>query len=681
MTASAPPLSRTGPPELGQLAPYPGLLAETRAALARPAAQQPSWPDPGDVRSARRTLSRTPPLVIPAELEALRQRLAEVARGRAFLVQGGDCAETFADNTEAHLRANLGTLRQMAAVISGVTGLPVARIGRVAGQYAKPRSSDVDSLGLPAYRGDIVNAFDPDPASRVPDPDRLVRAYAHASAAMNLVRALTTSGEVYASHEALLLDYEQALLRVDENAAGTGPRLYSGSGHMLWIGERTRQYDGAHLAFAGLISNPVGVKIGPGTSPEEAVSYVRRLDPGRSPGRLTLIARMGYQRVRDVLPPIVAAVTATGHEVVWQCDPMHGNTHESPSGYKTRHFDHVADEMAGFFEVHRRLGTHPGGIHLEFTGEDVTECLGGSQLLSDADLAAGTRRPAIRASISASRWRWRNWPRICFVADTGTGISGRTRLYAVLGDPVIQVRAPALVNALFARLGHDAVLVPVHARPEDLAAVLDGLGRIGNLDGLLVTVPHKYAVRALASRVSGTVEITGSANALRREPGGGWYAENFDGSGFVSGLRYSGIDPAGQAVMLAGAGGAGSAIAAALLDAGAAALSICDPDAGRRDALVRRLDGRWPGRTTGTRDAALTGAGIAINATPLGLRPADPLPFDPAGLGGDAVVADIIMEPAETPLLRAAAACGLAVHSGRHMLDHQIGAYRTFFGF
>ncbi|RSN72162.1 shikimate dehydrogenase family protein [Actinomadura sp. WAC 06369] len=259
-------------------------------------------------------------------------------------------------------------------------------------------------------------------------------------------------------------------------------------------------------------------------------------------------------------------------------------------------------------------------------------------------------------------------------------ISGTTRLYAVVGDPVAQVRSPALLNPLFARLGVDAVLVPVHARPEHLGEVVGGLRRAGNVDGIFVTVPHKAAAAALADRRSRTVEITGSANALRREPDGAWYAENFDGLGFVAGLTGAGHDPAGARVALAGAGGAGSAIAAALLAAGAKRLSVCDPDAAKRDALRARLDAHWPGRTAVSAEPLLDGADIAVNATPLGLRAGDPLPFRPDRLPPGAVVADIIMEPRETRLLRTAAALGHRVHYGIHMLEGQVGSYRAFYG-
>ncbi|WP_103350660.1 3-deoxy-7-phosphoheptulonate synthase [Amycolatopsis sp. CA-128772] len=357
-------------------------------ALARPAAQQPSWPDP--VRAARVAglLHEAEPIVAPEETARLAAQLASVARGEAFLLQGGDCAETFAGNTETHLRANLLLLAEMADVLADTAGLPVVKIARMAGQYAKPRSNTVDALGLPVYRGDIVNAPDPTPAARTPDPRRMLRAHGHALEAMDLVRKFGAD-DVHVSHELLLLDYERAVLWADEG--GPELRVSSGLAHFLWIGERTRQLDGAHLAFAELLSNPIGLKLGPSVTPELAVEYVERLDPHRTPGRLTLVSRMGHDLVRDVLPPLVEKVAASGHEVIWQCDPMHGNTRRSGNGYKTRHFDDVLDELAGFFEVHRDLGTHPGGIHVEVTGEDVTECLGGAPGVAEADLPARYR--------------------------------------------------------------------------------------------------------------------------------------------------------------------------------------------------------------------------------------------------------------------------------------------------
>lgn len=405
------------------------------AALCRPAAQQPTWPDQSAVDEVRTVLEHVPPITVPAEIDRLRAQLAAVARGEAFLLQGGDCAETFANNTEPHLRGNIRTILQMSAVLTYGASMPVVKIGRIAGQYAKPRSRDVDDSGLQSYRGDMVNALAKNPELRVPDPSRMIRAYANAGATMNLVRALTSGGmadlnevhnwnrefvrtsvageryeaiateidralrfmsacgvsdqslhatEIFASHEALVLDYERAMLRLDPDT--TTPRLFSLGAHFLWIGERTRALNGAHIAFAALLTNPIGVKIGPSTTPEQAVEYVKRLDPHNEPGRLTLISRMGSGKVREVLPEIVERVTATGHSVIWQCDPMHGNTYEASTHFKTRHFDQIVNEVLGFFEVHHGLGTHPGGIHVELTGEDVTECIGGAQDISDADL-------------------------------------------------------------------------------------------------------------------------------------------------------------------------------------------------------------------------------------------------------------------------------------------------------
>ena len=420
--------------ELPELPPLPpALAAALKDALDRPAAQQPPWPDPEYVVRVRTLLEAVPPIAVPTEVDRLQTRLSEVARGEAFLLQGGDCAETFLDNTEEHLRGTIRTLLQMAVVLTYGTAMPVVKVGRIAGQYAKPRSSDLDAAGLPSYRGDMVNAVEATAEARRPDPGRLIRAYANAAAAMNLARAITGAGladlhrlhewnmdfvrdsnageryervsteidrslrfmsacgvddsslrtvELYASHEMLVLDYERALLRLD------GDRLYLLSAHQLWIGDRTRQLDGAHVALAALLANPVGVKIGPSTTPDEAAELVERIDPERIDGRVTLVSRMGNSAVRDKLPPIIEAVTRAGHRVVWQCDPMHGNTEESPSGHKTRHFDRVMDEVEGFFEVHRSLGTHPGGIHVEHTGEDVTECLGGAQKISHSELGS-----------------------------------------------------------------------------------------------------------------------------------------------------------------------------------------------------------------------------------------------------------------------------------------------------
>ena len=421
---------------LPDLPPLPGDLNEQfQDALSRDAKQQPAW-DPNQAQYVRKILESVPPVVLGPEVEELKTQLADVANGKAFMLQGGDCAETFESNTEPHIRANVRTLLQMAAVLTYGASMPVVKLARIAGQYAKPRSSDLDANGLPNYRGDIVNGVEPTEEARRHDPARMVRAYANSSAAMNLVRALTASGtadlhnindwnrefvtnspagaryealgreisrslafmdacgvrddnlrtsNVYASHEALLVDYERAMLRLATDSNGD-TRLYDLSAHQLWIGERTRGIDDFHVNFAALISNPIGIKLGPTTTPEEAVAYADKLDPERVPGRLTVVIRMGQDKVREVLPGIVKAVEASGHKVVWQSDPMHGNTFTSSNGYKTRHFDKIIDEVQGFFEIHRELGTHPGGIHIELTGENVTECLGGAQDITDVDL-------------------------------------------------------------------------------------------------------------------------------------------------------------------------------------------------------------------------------------------------------------------------------------------------------
>jgi 3-deoxy-7-phosphoheptulonate synthase len=398
---------------------------------ALPALQQPHWPDPEALAGVAGTLAALPPLVVADEVRVLRERLAAVSRGEAFVLQGGDCAETFAAATEPRLRASVKTLLQMAIVLTYGASVPVVKVARMAGQYAKPRSSDTDALGLPAYRGDMVNDLEPTLAARTPDPTRLLRAYSTAAATLNLLRAFATGGmadlhrvhawnkdfvrdspageryeamareleralafmravgidgdalhgvELFSSHEALILEYERALTRVKSSGA------YDLSAHYVWVGERTRQLDGAHVDFLTRVGNPIGVKLGPTTRPDDAVALVEKLDPHGEPGRLTLISRMGNARVRDLLPAIVEKVTATGHPVCWQCDPMHGNTIESAGGYKTRHFDRIVDEVHGFFEVHRGLGTWPGGIHVELTGEDVTECLGGGQDITESDL-------------------------------------------------------------------------------------------------------------------------------------------------------------------------------------------------------------------------------------------------------------------------------------------------------
>jgi 3-deoxy-7-phosphoheptulonate synthase len=395
---------------------------------ALPAAQQPAWPDAEALRGVAATLSAMPPLVVASEVDQLRDRLAAVARGEAFLLQGGDCAETFQTSTQADVAGKVRVLLQMAIVLTYGASMPVVKLGRIAGQYAKPRSSDTDASGRQSYRGDMVNDLF---GERTPDPQRILRAYSTAASTLNLMRAYAGGGlasldrvhawntafarttdtgaryermaaeidravrfmracgvhdaalesvELYASHEALILEYERALTRVEDGVA------YDLSGHFVWVGERTRQMDGAHLDFVSRIANPIGVKLGPSTTPEFAAELVERLDPNATPGRLTLISRMSSAKVRDVLPAIVEKVTSTGHLVIWQCDPMHGNTEETADGVKTRHLDRIIDEVDGFFDVHAALGTHPGGLHVELTGDDVTECIGGTANMTAADL-------------------------------------------------------------------------------------------------------------------------------------------------------------------------------------------------------------------------------------------------------------------------------------------------------
>jgi 3-deoxy-7-phosphoheptulonate synthase len=411
--------------------------AELAAALADlPAAQQPEWPDADALRTARQDLAALPPLVFAGECDQLTERMAAAARGEAFVLQGGDCAEIFADTNADAIRAKIKTLLQMAVVLTYGAQLPVVKVGRMAGQFAKPRSSGMETRGdvsLPSYRGDAVNGLAFTAESRIPDPQRLVQAYHRASATLNLIRAFTQGGyadlrqvhewnkdfvresaageryeslaadidralsfmhacgidpeefrrvEFYSGHEALLLDYELPLTRIDSRTQNP----YDVSAHFVWIGERTRQLDGAHISFAASINNPIGLKLGPTTTPEQAVELVERLDPNGVPGRLSLISRMGAGKVGDVLPAIVEKVQASGHQVVWICDPMHGNTIEAAGGQKTRRFDDVMTEVEGFFNVHKGLGTHPGGLHIELTGDDVTECLGGAEGIEDHHL-------------------------------------------------------------------------------------------------------------------------------------------------------------------------------------------------------------------------------------------------------------------------------------------------------
>jgi 3-deoxy-7-phosphoheptulonate synthase len=396
----------------------------------RPAAQQPVWPDDDELERVLKELAGLPPLVFAGEARRLTASLAQVAEGRAFLLQAGDCAESFADFSADAIRDKLRVILQMAIVLTYGAGVPVVKVGRIAGQFAKPRSSPTERIGdlvLDTFRGHMVNDDAPDAAARVPDPHRLVAAYHQAASTLNLVRAFTKGGfadlsqvhlwnqqfvassdegrryeqiaaeidralrfmaacgidlvgeqslhqvDFYTSHDALILGYEEALTRMDSL---TGD-WYDCSAHMLWVGERTKQLDGAHVDFLAGIHNPLGCKIGATTTPDEVVALCERLDPGRTPGRLTLISRMGAGAIEDALPPLLEAVRHSGHPVVWACDPMHGNTFVSEGGRKTRRFDDILAEVKGFFSAHRRVGTWPGGVHLELTGDDVTECLGG----------------------------------------------------------------------------------------------------------------------------------------------------------------------------------------------------------------------------------------------------------------------------------------------------------------
>ena len=398
--------------------------------------QQPEWPDAEALERALDELRVLPPLVFAGECDLLLNRLGDVANGRSFVLMGGDCAETFAANTADSIRARLQTVLQMAIVLTYGAQLPVVKVGRMAGQYFKPRSKATETRGdvtMPSYKGDGINDIAWEERARTADPQRLVRAYHASGATLNLVRAFTQGGyadlrqvhawnqdfvrfsaagqryeriageidralafmaacgadpeefrrvEFFAAHEALVLDYERALTRIDSRTGNP----YDVSGHFLWIGERTRQLGGAHLDLVSRIRNPIGVKLGPTTTPEQAIEMCEVLNPDRVPGRLTFITRMGHGNVRTALPPIVKAVTDAGHPVVWCCDPMHGNTIETSDHFKTRVYDDVLDEIIGFFEVHRALGTHPGGMHIELTGDDVTECVGGTEGIQEHEV-------------------------------------------------------------------------------------------------------------------------------------------------------------------------------------------------------------------------------------------------------------------------------------------------------
>jgi 3-deoxy-7-phosphoheptulonate synthase len=403
-----------------------------------PADQQPEWPDPHVLEQVLKSLSALPPLVFAGEARSLQSSLAAVSQGEAFLLQAGDCAESFHDFTADSIRDKLKVILQMAVVLTYGAGVPVVKLGRIAGQFAKPRSApteQIDGQVLPSFRGHIVNDDAPSLEARIPDPTRMLTAYHQSASTLNLLRAFTKGGfadlsqvhtwnqqfvadspggrhyealageieralrfmracgvnlsgsalhqvDFWTSHEALILGYEEAMTRRDSL---TGD-WYDTSAHLLWIGERTRRVDGAHVAFLSGVSNPVGVKIGPSAIPEEVVALCDALDPLRTPGRLTLISRMGAGRVAACLPPLLSAVSDAGHPVVWACDPMHGNTFVGAGGRKTRHFDHVLSEIREFFAVCRAVGVWPGGVHVELTGDNVTECLGGTDEILDHHL-------------------------------------------------------------------------------------------------------------------------------------------------------------------------------------------------------------------------------------------------------------------------------------------------------
>ena len=400
------------------------------------AKQQPTWADLEVLEQVKKDLAVQPPLVFAGEVDTLRERLAQAARGEAFLLQGGDCAETFVDATADRIRNRIKTVLQMAVVLMYGSSLPVIKMGRMAGQFAKPRSSDFetrDGVTLPAYRGDAVNGYEFTEESRRNDANRLMKAYHTSSSTLNLIRAFTTGGfadlrqvhawnkgftdnpankqyesiagdidramrfmeacgvdsaelrstEFFVSHEGLLFDYERPMTRIDSRT-GTP---YVTSGHFIWVGERTRQLEGAHLDFFSRVRNPLGVKLGPTTSVEDLKQIIDKLDPTREPGRLTLISRMGAGKIRNELPKLIEAAKETGATPLWITDPMHGNGITTENGYKSRRFEDVMDEVMGFFEVHRALGTHPGGLHVELTGDDVAECLGGSEMIDEATLA------------------------------------------------------------------------------------------------------------------------------------------------------------------------------------------------------------------------------------------------------------------------------------------------------
>ncbi|WP_420863567.1 class II 3-deoxy-7-phosphoheptulonate synthase [Algirhabdus cladophorae] len=404
-----------------------------------PRVQMPDYVDQAELNSVEAQLSKYPPLVFAGEARSLKAKLAAASRGEAFLLQGGDCAESFSEFSADTIRDTFKVMLQMAMVLTYGAKVPVIKVGRVAGQFAKPRSANTETKGdqeLPSYRGDIINGFDFTPEDRIPDPQRMLQAYTQAAASLNLLRAFSTGGyadvhqvhgwtlgfaegekaaayrdmtnrisdtldfmraagvnqetahtlqsvDFYTSHEALLLEYEEALTRVDS----TSGKWIAGSGHMIWIGDRTRQPDGAHVQFCSGVQNPIGLKCGPTTTAEDLKVLMSKLNPENEAGRLTLIARFGAGSVGDHLPRLIKAVKEEGANVLWSCDAMHGNTIKSSTGYKTRPFESVLREVREFFGIHAAEGTVPGGVHFEMTGKDVTECTGGVRAVTDEDLS------------------------------------------------------------------------------------------------------------------------------------------------------------------------------------------------------------------------------------------------------------------------------------------------------
>ncbi len=405
----------------------------------RPRIQMPDYPDQDALNAVEAQLAKYPPLVFAGEVRALKRKLGAASRGEAFLLQGGDCAESFSEFTADSIRDTFKVMLQMAIVLTYGAKVPVVKVGRMAGQFAKPRSAPMEKVGdqeLPSYRGDIINGFDFTPDARIPDPARMLQAYTQAAASLNLLRAFSKGGyadmhrvhawtlgfaegekaeryremtdritdtldfltaagitsetsqdlatvDFYTSHEALLLEYEEALARIDS----TSGLPVAGSGHFIWIGDRTRQPDGAHVEFCRGVQNPIGLKCGPSLSADDLKRLMAALNPDNEPGRLTLIARFGAGSVGDHLPRLIEAVRSEGANVLWTCDPMHGNTIKSSSGYKTRPFDSVMREVSEFFAIHNAEGSIPGGVHFEMTGKDVTECTGGLRAVTDEDLS------------------------------------------------------------------------------------------------------------------------------------------------------------------------------------------------------------------------------------------------------------------------------------------------------